>query len=184
MLRVRTVFTSAIAGSPYLSTMYFTGDDDASGALDAVTAVGAFWGAVDALMDSEVTWATEDEVVVMSNDGTITGSHSITPVTGAGALAAEALPLASQALVRWVTGQYVNGRRLRGRTFIPGLVEASNNNGRLVAASSTVIQNAANVLVAVATVDLAVWSKTHSVSFPVSSASVWSEFAILRSRRD
>lgn len=184
MLRVRTVFNSAIAGAPYLSTMYFTGDDDASGALDAVTAVGVFWGAVDALMDSEVTWATEAEVVVMSNDGTITGSFSVTPVTGAGALAAEQLPLAAQGLVRWATGQYVNGRRLRGRTFIPGLVEASNNNGRLVAASATVISNAAAALIATGTVDLAVWSRTHSTSFPVTSATVWTEFATLRSRRD
>lgn len=184
MLRVRVVFTSVIGGSPFLATHYFTGDDDASGAAAAVTAAGNFWGAVDALMDNETSWATEAEVAVLDNAGVLQGIESTTPVTGTGAVAGAALPKAAQALIRWQTSGFVGGRRLRGRTFVPSLTTAVINNGVLTSAAMTALDAAAEALIADVNTTLAIWSKTNSLSFPVTSATVWSEFATMRSRRD
>lgn len=184
MLRVRTSFTSAIGGGPYLSTMYFTGDDDQSGADAAVAAVGTFWGAVDALMDTEVSWATVPEVAVLDNSGVLQDVLATTPQSGTGAVTASSLPLASQALIRWITGGFVAGRRLRGRTFVPGLTTNALSNGRLASGTQTTLDAAAEALIADVNTTLAVWSKTNSLTFPVEQASVWNELATLRSRRD
>lgn len=184
MLRVRVQFTSVIGGSPYLATHYFTGDDDQSGADAAVVAVGNFWGAVDAIMDSEVSWTTVPEVAVLDNAGVLQGILATTPQSGVGAVTGGSLPLASQGLIRWITNGFVGGRRLRGRTFIPGLTTNALNNGRLASGSQTTLDTAAEALIADVNTTLAVWSKTNSLSFPVVSATVWNELASLRSRRD
>jgi hypothetical protein len=176
--------TSTIGGGPYLATHYWGGTDSQAEADAAVAAVGAFWGAVDNVMDSQITWATEPEVAILGVDGVVTGSLTTTPQTGSGAIASDSMPLASQALVRWFTPNFIGGRRLRGRTFIPGITTAGNTNGRLASATSTTIGTAATTLANVATPLLVVWSRIHGVAHPVSSASVWAEFASLRSRRD
>lgn len=184
MLRVRVVFTSVLGGSPFLATHYFTGDDDQSGADAAVTAVGNFWGAADAVMDNETSWATESEVAVLDNAGVLQGVLSTTPLTGVGAVAGSAVPKASQGLIRWMTNGFVGGRRLRGRTFIPSLTTGALNNGVLTPAAMTTLDAAAEALIADVNTTLAIWSKTNSLSFPVVTATVWNEFATMRSRRD
>lgn len=184
MLRVRTVFTGTIPGVPYLSTMYFTASDTQAGADAAVAAVGAFWGAVDNVMTQSLAWATQDEVLVMDNSGQATGVFTTTPQTGVGSLSTpEPLPPSNQVLIRWQTAGFIAGKRLVGRTFVPGLTEAANNFGNVLAATRTTIDTAAEALVA-ATADLAIWSRTNSLSFPATSASVNTAFAVLRSRRD
>jgi hypothetical protein len=184
MLRVRVAMTSTIGGGPYLATHYFSNDATPTDAQNCVAAVGTFWGSVDNVMDSQISWTTEPEVAVVGFDGVITGSIATTPVTGAGAVAADSVPLASQALVRWFTPVFVGGRRIRGRTFVPGLTTGGNTNGRVTAATATTIQNAANALIADANTVLVIWSRVHASAASVSTASVWSEFASLRSRRD
>lgn len=184
MLRVRVAMTSTIGGGPYLATHYWGGLDNQAAADAAVAGVGAFWGAVDNVMDSQISWATEPEVAIMDLSGEITGSLTTAVQSGSGSVASDSMPLASQALVRWLTGNFIGGRRLRGRTFIPGITTSGNSNGRLAAATATTIQTAAAGLIAVAGADLVVWSRIHGVAHSVTSSSVWSEFAQLRSRRD
>lgn len=186
MLRVRTVFTG-VTGSPWMNTLNFGGPGQTGNQTDAdaaVAATGAFWGAVDALINTAVSWATLPEVLFLGDDGVAAASFATTPATGTGAGAAEIMPFATQALIRTLTGVFVGGRQLRGRIFIPGLTEASNQSGSVIAATQTALQTAANTLNAVVTPPLAVWSKTHATVEPVSSATVWSQFAVLRSRRD
>lgn len=182
MFRVRTVF-SGVTGSPWVNTAFFI--EGTSSAQDCVDAVGAFWGAVDALMDSSVTWTTLADVeTVDAATGQVTAVASTTPVTGTGSGGASGIPIAAQALVRWRTGVYEGGREIRGRWFIPGLGTGSNTDGVVTTASVTAIQTAAQALVNDPDTILCVWSRANNDSAAVTSASTWNQFAVLRSRRD
>lgn len=182
MYRVRVEF-SGMQGSPWIATHYAA--TAAGTPAQAVAALGTFWGAIDGLMDNEVNWTTLTDVeTVDAATGQVTAVTSVTPVTGTGAIAGEALPIATQGLIRWRTGEYIAGREVRGRTFIPGLTETANDNGQLSAASATTIQTAITTLLAAANFDLVVYSRAHAVEPLVDSGSVWSSFAVLRSRRD
>lgn len=179
--RVRTTF-SGMQGSPWLSTLHF--EATAGTAQQAVTAAGTFWGAVDALIDSEVDWTTEPDVSTFSTAGVLEDVTSTTPVTGTGSSVGDALPLATQALIRLRTGNIVAGRELRGRIFVPALVEASNDNGNVLAASRTTLDTAIATLIGSANADLTIWSRTHTLTAAVQTGSTWTQFAQLRSRRD
>ena len=76
---------------------------------------------------------------------------------------------------------YVGGREVRGRTFVPGLTESANDSGRPIAATRTAIATAFNT-----------WFGGHDPQggilgvngfTPVSTTTVWTEFAFLDSRR-
>jgi len=183
VFRVRTIFTGP-AGAPWLNTLYF--DEAGGSAQQAATAAGTYWGAVDALMSTAVSWSTEADVVQVNADtGAATGVVSTTPVTGAGADGFEMLPRASQVLVRLLTGVYNDGRQIRGRIFVPGLTRSSLTTGGIVnGASGVTIGNAAAALVADANSALLVWSRSALQDHPVVATSVWAQFASLRSRRD
>lgn len=182
MLRVRTVFTG-MQGAPWLSTAHF--DDVAASAQDCVDAVGAFWGAVDSLMDNEVDWATQPDVEVVNPvNGQVTGIETTSPLSASGAQALEALPFATQGLIRWRTGVFVAGREIRGRTFVPGMVETGNDNGRPGATAISAMNSSAIGLITDASTTFGIWSPARGQIAAVASGTAWSEFAVLRSRRD
>jgi len=186
MLRVRTVFTG-ITGSPWVNTLNFGGPAQTGNQTDAdaaVAATGVFWSAVDAHMNTAVQWTTLPDVLFLGDDGIAAAAYATTPQTGSGGAADSILPLTSQALVRTLTSVFIGGRQIRGRIFVPGLTEAANLTGQLVAGVQSAIATAAQTLNSVATPPLAVWSKANGTVTPVSAVSVWSQFAVLRSRRD
>lgn len=185
MLRVRVPMVSTIGGGPYLATHYFIHGDTQADANAAVSATGTFWGAVDAVMDSQISWSTEPDVAIINPvNGELTGILATTPAAGAGAIASDSVPLAAQALIRWLSAGFENGRRVRGRTFVPGLTTTANTNGRVSSGTQATILAAANAFIADAGSALAVWSRIHGAAYSVSTTTVWSEFATLRSRRD
>jgi hypothetical protein len=180
--RVRTIFTGA-QGSPWLSTLNF----GAAGgtAAQAVTAVAAFWGAVDVQMPGTIDWTTEADVGTYSPAGELEDVDTTTPSTGAGgAGAGELLPRATQGLIRLRTGLIIDGRELRGRIFIPGLSESVNDNGTYAAASRATINTAAAALISDANSTLLVWSKRWATEAPALTGVTATEFAVLTSRRD
>jgi len=180
--RVVTIF-SGVQGSPWYNTLYFT--TGGGTAQQAANAAGAFWGAVDNRMATTVTWSTDTEVpTVDASTGQVTAITSITPVTGTGSGAALQLPIATQGLVRLRTGAFISGRELRGRIFIPGLTENDNDNGIPNAGVLAVVNPAATTLVTGATWQLCIFSRTHLVQQSCTSASMWTSWANLRSRRD
>jgi len=183
MLRVRTIFSGA-PGTPWVSTMYFTGDDTQAGAEEANTAVGAFWESVDDIMDNSVSWSTDSLVAQLSLTGELQDGFGVTPVTSTGETSGDALPWNTQALLQLRTGAYTNGREIRGRIFIPGLTEAANGDGVPSTATKNTINTAAATLAAVTSPDLAVWSRAHASVSTVATASCWAQWATLRSRRD
>lgn len=102
--------------------------------------------------------------------------------TGTGATAADA----TQIVNRWRTVTIINGRFLRGRTFIPGVSAGNEVGGNLSSAALTLLQGAANTFIA-SGAGLIVWHRpgpggpgSHDA---VSTADVWTEFGVLRRRR-
>lgn len=173
------------SGSGKVSVMYFLAD----GAVAAQrTALGTFWGAVDGALDNSVQWSVRGEGIEIDDaTGTLVDSWAeASAKTGQGAGNDNPVPDAAQVLVRWRTSSVVNGRFLVGRQFIPGLGALNSTDGNVGGTSITIVQNAANALIASGT-GLVVWhrpgpSGTGS-STAVSTASVWSELAVLRKRR-
>lgn len=107
-------------------------------------------------------------------------------LSGAGKTAGQQVADSTQILFRWRTADVVAGRRVQGRTFIPGMVTAYLNNGNVANATLTTLQAAATALVS-ADVGLGVWSRPtegRAGSFhEATSGSAWNELAVQRGRR-
>ena len=184
MIRVRSVLTG-VAGAPYYTNHYFDAGGLGGQEQDAVDAVGDFWNAFDTSLDNALQINTDPEVpTINAVTGAITSSVATTPFFNQFASTGEALPPATQLLIRWTTPTFVSGRRLRGRTFIPGCTEDSNTSTGTPAAGFSTPVNAAVAALTGGAVALCIWSRTHGVAIPVSSGTYWSQWAILRSRRD
>jgi hypothetical protein len=102
------------------------------------------------------------------------------------------LPLQTQGLVQFQTATFINGRRLRGRLYVPGLTTASNSVGGNVAAATITALGAFNTALGTTVVTATnqrVWhrpspvSGTGGLSAVVSTRSVAASFGVLRSRR-
>ena len=112
------------------------------------------------------------------------GLSNTTPATGTGGSGNGPIPLASQGLVRWLTGVFVDGRELRGRLFIPGVQGARTENGR---PTSTFLSNVAgfvNEFLSNYESSFVIYSRAHRQMENVPAASIWGQWAILRRRRD
>ena len=180
--RVQVAWTSAHIVGGGLSTFYF--DSAVGTAAQQVAAVGTFLTATDDRRISGTTWATLPDVATLSVAGALEGTTSTTPATGTGSLAGTAVPQASQGLLRLITGAVVGGRLLRGRLFLPAVGVNDNTNGVPSATYVADYNAAAAALIADANTNWIVWSQTHGFSTAIVSATVWSKFAVLRSRRD
>lgn len=175
---------TGVTGSPWVGTAYMSALGSGT-VQQAATAVGNFWGAADSLMEVSVSWTMLADVEALDPaTGQVTGVSQVTPPTGGGVAATTGLPVATQALVRWRTGVYIGGREVRGRWFIPGLATSANNDG---APSSTVLSTlntAASTLISDPNSELCMWSRKNGQVEAVTSGTTWSQFAVLRSRRD
>lgn len=197
LARIRTVF-AGVPGTPWYSNMYFQNDGGTSIATSATTWVTAFWTAISPSMAPGITWTTDPEVPTFNQlDGKITKTDAVTPGTGTASGADQALPYSNQALIRLLTNQFVNGRRVRGRIFVPGMREVDNTSGLPSPALRTVLGNAATALITSGTGTLAVWARPFNPDPPdplkparlgsqhaVQTAQVWTQWSVLRSRRD
>lgn len=119
--------------------------------------------------------------------GGLTGAWTETSAkTGTGGVAGQPIPDASQVLYQWRTTHIVNGRFLRGRTFLPGLTATSLTNGNITPGVVTGLQGYGNTLVAAA-VQQGVWHRPQGgaggVFWATDTCTVWPEVAVLRRRR-
>lgn len=182
--RVR-VALSGTAGTPGVMTFYFAATE--------ATPVETVLDPVQALMTGLKTQIVQP--LQMTQDGTVDYIEEATGALvgsatgnlhteGASASAADAGPRAAQAVVRLGTGLIVNGRRLRGRLFIPQPRAASSfqvptNAQALLQSPITTFLNATQ-----AEAPWVVWSRKGGVTAPVTSATIWDQWGVLRSRRD
>lgn len=108
--------------------------------------------------------------------GTVSGTATAPAAAGVGAC------------VTWLTGAVVNGRRLRGRTFIvPVSAGHYESNGTLAAGCLTLLNAWATAMVGVG--GLVIWHRpspggSDGSSAPVTGYSIRDHVAVLRSRRD
>ena len=164
-----------------------------------------FWDSAVAVADQRDQWQTFLETIATVLDdgtdwvirttgrdldnatGTLVGEwNDVTPQIGGGAGSGESVPDAAQILVRWNTEQIINGRFLRGRTYIPGCQTAGLFGGNLSAANVAAISEAANDSL-VDNNNFGVWHRpVAGAGGPfnlATSASCWAELAVLRQRR-
>jgi hypothetical protein len=182
MWRVRTIFTTG-TGVPYLATMFL---DDVGGltASDANAGVGAFWTALNAVMGTAYNWGTDANVdTVNPVTGQLTGITPVTPVTGVGINGADELPQATQGLVEWRTGVFLGGREVRGKTFIPGVCMNATYLGKPTTSYKNALQAAATTYASGTLFNPGVFSRRNGSFSPIAQSTVWTKFAVLRSRR-
>ena len=191
MLRVTTQW-GGVAGSPYYSTMYFAGTE-ALEAESAVDAVAVFWNAIGDRIQSACDGTIQPEVFVLDPvNGDTTGVHVTTPNAIATTLVSGQLASATQGLVRWTTGVYEDSRQIRGRTFIPAPTEQDSDVGAPLTAYINDVSAAAAVLAA--DPGFGVWRRPRPETSPLgqrdgqfalaTGGACWSQWAVLRSRRD
>jgi hypothetical protein len=184
MIRVRSLLTN-VAGTPWWTNHFFDHASVGGFEAQAHAAVTAFWELHEEQLDNNVSWEVQGEVPTINIGTGAPEGVALVPATfGAGINAAVALPTATQGLIHFLTDTFVGGRRIRGRTFVPGLCvnvldqDGSPNafmNGRLTQMGQVLVDSPA---------PLCVWSPTHGVAAAVSGVSAGGNWAVLRSRRD
>jgi len=182
MSRVQVIWSGTPVVGGGLSTFYF---EAAVGTVaQQVAAVATFLANSETQRSSAITWATAADVAqIDSATGNLVGTSTVTPSTGAGTAAGDPAPFATQGLLRILTGVVVGGRLLRGRLFLPGVVEASST-GVPSAGYITAYNTVGAALIADVNSAWGIWSHTHGVFQPANGVSTWNRWAVLRSRRD
>jgi hypothetical protein len=185
MLRTTATITG-YQGAPYWNQLHF-GGDTAGEAVAAADAAESLWQQLANFL------ATPGSVLVSSDVEQIdpaTGQIvNVFPASTAAinfVAAGDILPYSTQGLIRLRTGDFVNGRELRGRIFIPGWVETASTAGNPTAPAVGAMNAAAASLLSAGAGagGLGVYSPTHRVFSLVSVAQTWTQWAVLRSRRD
>lgn len=170
-----------------VNVLHFSGSDNAA---PPVAAVRAAYAGLASFLPSgvSISFPTSGDSI---NDttGELTGTWTApaaAPVAGSGGANAAA---GVGACVTWLTGGIVNGRRLRGRTFIvPCTNVAFDGTGRFAAATTSQLDTFAAAMQASG--PLAVWHRpssktaTDGNSYGVVSHKINAKIAVLTSRRD
>jgi len=183
MYRVRTEITGGPGGTG-LSTMYFDGTGGLT-AQHAADAVRAFWDYQKAHISNNLTMTTLGPVYTL-DDATgaplAVTATTTTPVVGTDGSDEESW--ATQGLLELRTGNFISGREIRGRIFIPTPGSGQGSGGVPTAGYLSMLNAAAAALVADPNSSWEVWSRRNAVGVAVVSANAWSKWAVLRSRRD
>lgn len=191
ILRVTAQWTG-FDGAPGYTTLFFGGDTGAGSPSVVRQAAFDFFFSITPLLPNGVTIAVDRDVpTIDESTGTVTsfnyvsdGENQMTS-TSSGVYSA-----VSGAVINWNTDGLVNGRRVRGRTFIvPILSTAYDTAGSLTPAALSTLRDAATELVeGDGGYGFGVWSRPSSAgggSFHQAvGATVPDMTAVLRSRRD
>lgn len=189
-IRLVTALWSNLPGMPGTSTFAF--DDVAM----SLTALKDFYGLLAGILPTPGTIQVQNSgPVVDDTTGDLVSLWSETGVAQTNCSNASAYAAGVGAVVRWDTGQVVDGRLLRGHTYVlPIYGGAYDTDGTLSSSQRTLIQNTATTTVAAYTGKLKVWHRpkkdpvSHAViragsSSFVTGATVPDRVAVLRSRR-
>ena len=129
--RVSALVTGTGTASAFLSAWYLPGVVGGS-TTDATNCLAHFrsvWNVLAAKMYNGATITYDPTTLAMeATTGVLTGSFvGTSPANSIGAAGSSPLPAQTQGLIAWGTNQVINGRRLRGRWFIPFPEEADNS---------------------------------------------------------
>jgi hypothetical protein len=189
-----TMTWAGFVGAPGYTTLHFLDPDPITQAGIDQTAArnNAFWQALEPHLPGPVTITMP---TILEEIDTATGElldeHTFPGGTLADGAGSSVYSAAAGACINWNTVGIVNGRRLRGRTFIVPLQASSyESDGTLTTVARDALVTAGNNLANATTgIDLAVWHRpspggSDGVAAGVTSCSVNDRGAVLRSRRD
>lgn len=181
LYRVRTAITGGPGGSE-LNTLYF--NKAVGTAQNAADAVRAFWAALAGVINSPYRMTVEPLVYTIDSAtglATMTEGTSTTQVSGGDGN--DALPPATNGVVRAHTGLFIAGRELTGKIWIPGPTENQSTGGVPAATYTAAVNTALTHILPGGSTDWVIWSRKHLQFFTVTSASPWNLWGSLRSRR-
>jgi hypothetical protein len=170
---------SGFPGAPGFTTMYFDG-----ASTPPLAALQTFWSTIKNIFPTTVSLQVANSGVSINlgtgkPDGTWSGTAQ-TPVVGTGANA-YAAPAGAE--VEWKTGQFSNGREIRGKTFlVPIIIATYQTDGTIADTNRDAITTAATTLMA-ATPKIGVWSRGKHQWQTATSARCLDKVVVLRSRR-
>lgn len=186
-LREVLVNWTTVAGGGFLNVLYFNDTDPIATQRQAL---GTMLTSIQSQLTTGTSWtvATSGRVIDDAT-GTLVGDwNDGTARTGAGTVSTSGTPDATQVLLRWRGTAVINGRRIQGRTFIPGLGGSNVAGGNLSPGAQGIIQNALTTYANTGLQHL-LWHRPvngaggSSHGFGPAGASVWPELAVLRRRR-
>lgn len=172
---------SAAQGLPGVSVFF----GDLAG--NANASIKTFFTAIQSLFPAGLTWVIPGSGDLVDSG---TGALSGTWINGAGGGTVVASGAANYAAgcgayVIWGTGAIVNGRRLKGRTFLAPLINSAYDAGTIVNANRTTLETAAAALVAAGNTN--VWHRpvngAGGVASQPTSATVPDQVTSLKTRR-
>lgn len=174
-----------VAGAPYWTTLRATtagvktADDFRNAWATFLSSMaGSLADQLDAVILSEVT-------VIESTTGQLIDTETVSGTTIPMTNTSPMLPRATQGLIQWRTDTIISGRRVKGRTFLPGFCENANtDDGDVESTVVTGVQGALNTFMSSMGGELVVYSRTHLSGGAVTTVRFWNEWAVLRSRRD
>lgn len=183
-------------GLPGLFTAYYapSGAVGTAQATEALARVRAFFDSFKAHLPGTVQVTSPSEVDVINDaNGDLVARVPGTPpatVSGTGAGTAGAAPL--MFVLQHLTGVVVGKRVVRGRSFIGPTIASDNSVGNPTATSISALMTAAALLgtTIVTPLGQVVWHRPSGVpkaggsSVLVTGHGVWTQWGVLRSRRD
>lgn len=151
-------------------------------------AVRALFAAIGSLIPEEVTVAVDPLFQVLDaatgaliSEGTVGTASDSVPGSFVGGWSAR-----FGVLVEWVTVQIINGRHLRGRTYLVPLGNIEDADGTLPAGTIATVEGGANSITTSETGEFVVWHRPVSGAggsvAPISGRIVRDHPAVLRSR--
>lgn len=177
--RVRVAW-SGWPGGPGVSTFYAN-----AGQVPNLTALRTLWAAMTGAIPGGFTTQIENtgQTVDLATGQAIgTWSTGTVGAVGGGGTGGYAAPCG--AVIQWKTGQFVNGREVRGKTFlVPLPANAYDGDGTLTPTLVSSLQTAVNTFVTSVAGSYLVWSRKGAVGHPITSGVVRDRAMVLTSRR-
>lgn len=173
-------------GDTSRTVMYF--DAAAASIAQQRAALDNFCASNNGALNNSVAWRIQTSGRELDDlTGTLFGAWTEPTVyDGTGTLASPPVADATQILYQWRTSVIVNGRFLRGRTFIPGCAQSSTAMGNLAPTVVAALTSGALPLINSA-VGFGIWHRPRPGNpgnhVAATDVSVWSELAVLRRRR-
>lgn len=197
LVRVQTVWTG-VAGSPYYTNLYCIGPASTNNGNDMAAAWRVFLQSMSATLAQGLVATIDPEILEFDETtGNVTGAGSTLQTPVAMTSAGDQLPHANQALIQWTTNGIVHNRRVRGRTFIPGVMEGHNGPTGIPASIVTnPLQSAIDAYLVTMAGRARIWAQPYAgnadgsnpprpgSAHAIQSGKVAPFWAVLRSRRD
>lgn len=185
LIRRVSLVWAGLAGSPYFTQLFF--EHQAGNATATATAVKNFLNNLAPTLQNGLTVQQAPEQVIIDVAlGEPVGLESATPQALVTCTATgDALPWATQGVVRMPTNIYNSGHRMRGHFFLPGMMEAANINGVVAAPTLTQYNGFLSTFWTACQTSgpIAVWSRVHRSWASADSLTMWGQWGVLRSRR-